>query len=374
MLLCNGVIQEVGISRRVENLKQARNAKEIDVAGKVVMPAFVDPDAVLVYPPPAGKRAPDPAREARLCQVSKHRLSQTGAASAADWVRAGVLSVGAHTGFAVDLRDTLRVLRIHQTLQGKPLRIRSIYSPVMQADGEAAMAALLETLTTKALPAILKRKLAAILEFSLPGPGGRTDDVRHAAIAAAAAGYSIRVRINGMPEQELLELALAAASLSVIAPPVETVAGIRTMLQLGDLGCVHVLQATAAMREDWNSAGAVRRAAVRREIDEGVPIAIASGFRAGGVTSLNPQFLLHLAVERCGMTVQEAIVASTYNAACSLRMSHVTGSLEPGKAADLLVMDVTDYRDLVQRVGHNDVQMAIRAGHAVYRRGSLTAD
>ena len=74
------------------------------------------------------------------------------------------------------------------------------------------------------------------------------------------------------------------------------------------------------------------------------------------------------------MTVQEAIVASTYNAACSLRMSHVTGSLEPGKAADLLVMDVTDYRDLVQRVGHNDVQMAIRAGHAVYRRGSLTAD
>jgi imidazolonepropionase len=55
-------------------------------------------------------------------------------------------------------------------------------------------------------------------------------------------------------------------------------------------------------------------------------------------------------------------------------MSHLTGSLEPGKSADLLVMDVPDYHDLAQRVGHNDVYVAIRSGHTVYRRAPLTLD
>jgi imidazolonepropionase len=123
------------------------------------------------------------------------------------------------------------------------------------------------------------------------------------------------------------------------------------------------------MRDDWKSAGGVRR-----EIDEGMPVAIASAFRPGGITSLNPQFLLHLAVECFRMTAEEAIVGSTYNAACSLRMSHVTGSLEPGKFGDLLVMDVADYRDLIHRVGHNDVQLAMRAGNVVYKRSPLMLD
>ena len=55
-------------------------------------------------------------------------------------------------------------------------------------------------------------------------------------------------------------------------------------------------------------------------------------------------------------------------------MSHVTGSLEPGRAADLLIMDVPDYRELARRAGHNDVQLALRAGRVVYQRAGLNLD
>ncbi|MDQ1469200.1 MAG: imidazolonepropionase [Bryobacterales bacterium] len=379
LLLHNGIIQDAGSARRVENLKQARNAREVDVGGRVVMPAFVDPDAVLVYPRPSAKPYPagrsdaDISRETRLRLVSKHRLSSTAVASAADWVRSGVLSVGAHTGYASDLRDTLRILRIHQTLQSKPLRIRSVYAPAMRSDGDDVTAELVETLISRALPAIRKRKLAAVIELSpeaeISGNARHMDAIRQVAIAAAGANYNIRIRTNIVPEQETLELTLGANSVTLLAPPLYSGASVRLLVQLARLGCVHVLPVTSAIREDWKSPGGARR-----EIDEGMPVAIASGFRAGGVTSLNPQFLLHLAVERFGMTPEEAIVASTYNAACSLRMSHVTGSLEPGKSGDLLVMDVTDYRDLVHRVGHNDVQLAMRAGSVVYKRGPLMLD
>jgi imidazolonepropionase len=106
-------------------------------------------------------------------------------------------------------------------------------------------------------------------------------------------------------------------------------------------------------------------------IDAGGAVALASGFSTQGYGSFNPQFLLHLAASRFGMTVEEGICATTWNAACSLRMSHVTGSLEPGKSADLVVMDVPDYRELARRAGHNDVQVSMRGGQVVYRRGSV---
>ena len=39
LLIRNGVIQEVGPSRRIENLVSARNAREVDASGQIVMPA-----------------------------------------------------------------------------------------------------------------------------------------------------------------------------------------------------------------------------------------------------------------------------------------------------------------------------------------------
>ena len=113
---------------------------------------------------------------------------------------------------------------------------------------------------------------------------------------------------------------------------------------------------------------------VRAAIDEGCAIAFGTSYGAENGFRFNPQYLLHVACERFGLSCEEAIVATTFNAACALRMSHVTGSLEPGKPADLVMMDVPDYRELVRRVGHSDVQLVMRAGQIVYRRAPLILD
>ncbi len=47
VLIRDGLIAQVGSTRRIENLKEARNAAEIDVDGAVVMPGFVDADIQL---------------------------------------------------------------------------------------------------------------------------------------------------------------------------------------------------------------------------------------------------------------------------------------------------------------------------------------
>jgi imidazolonepropionase len=363
LLIHNGIIRQSGPSRRVENLARSRQAFEIDLGGRIVLPAFVDPDAVLVLPPRPARRWPDhrgiagqaPPREIALRVLSLRRLQIAAAAAASALVRLGTLSAGAHTGYAADLRDTVKVLRIHQALQGKPLRVRSVLSPPL------TNGALPENLAEKWLPAIRQRKLSAMLELA---GELNLDQIRPLATVAAALGYSTRLRAKGPPDAHLLEFAAEAGTVSIIAP-----AGYECPRQLADMGCVHVIPVSEAVREDLNL-----RAYVRQAVDAGTPIALSSGHSTNRSEAFNPQFLLHLACAGLGLTCEEAIVAATYNAACALRMSHVTGSLEPGKSADLAVMDVPDYRELTRRAGHNDVELVIRAGLPVYRRASLIPD
>ena len=66
VLVRNGVLVEVGPSRRVENLAAARRATEINAAGRVVMPGFVDSHTHLAFPP-AGVNAQDEEAPTRAC-------------------------------------------------------------------------------------------------------------------------------------------------------------------------------------------------------------------------------------------------------------------------------------------------------------------
>ncbi len=373
ILIRDGVIVDVGTSRRVENLVPARGAREFDASGKVVMPAFVDPDIAIASPGDGGN-AVDDAIEPDIRLMSRRRLETQAMATVADLVRYGILTVGAHTLHAPDLKNTLKLLRLHQALRSKPLRIRSVFAPPCDA-GKAADQRAPETSVLRALeagnhrqrvretwmPSIFRKKLASLMEITVAT--GRIEEARVMAAAAAAAGFNIRFRVSGPTNGDALELAHSAGAVALIcpAPPFSDAA-----LALADAGCVNIVLGTRLLAGDCISK--------RSAIDDGINIALASGYRRDCTASLNPQFLLFMACHVLRMTAEEAIVASTYNAACSLRLSHVTGSLAPGKAADICVMDVDDYHELARRAGHHDVSLVMRAGKVVYRRQSLTLD
>src|SRR4029077_4375358 len=52
VLIIDGIIREVGPSRRIENLAVARLAEEINANGRVILPGFVDSHTHLVGGPP----------------------------------------------------------------------------------------------------------------------------------------------------------------------------------------------------------------------------------------------------------------------------------------------------------------------------------
>jgi imidazolonepropionase len=84
----------------------------------------------------------------------------------------------------------------------------------------------------------------------------------------------------------------------------------------------------------------------RALIEAGVPIALGTNFNPHHTPTLNMQTSVEMACWRFGLTTEEAICAATFNSACALGCAARVGSLQPGKSADLILLNANDYRDL----------------------------
>jgi imidazolonepropionase len=97
-------------------------------------------------------------------------------------------------------------------------------------------------------------------------------------------------------------------------------------------------------------------------------LAIATDLNPGTAWCESMQFVIALACRHLGLTPAQAIAASTINAAAAVARSSVIGSLEPGKQADLLLLEPADYRHLGYRFGTNLVSAVMKSGRWVMSR------
>jgi len=109
----------------------------------------------------------------------------------------------------------------------------------------------------------------------------------------------------------------------------------------------------------------------RALIDAGVPVALASNFNPLDTPTLNMQAVVALASKDLGMTVAEAISAATINGAHVAGCAAHAGSLELGKSADLVILNISDYRDLAHHFGTNLVQLTMKRGKFIYQEGKV---
>ena len=103
----------------------------------------------------------------------------------------------------------------------------------------------------------------------------------------------------------------------------------------------------------------------RAILEAGGLLALATDLNPGTAWGGDMQFAIALACRYMRLTPAQAIVASTLNAAAAINRADTIGSLEPGKQADLLILNVSDYRHLGYRFATNLVQMVIKRGEVI---------
>jgi imidazolonepropionase len=107
-----------------------------------------------------------------------------------------------------------------------------------------------------------------------------------------------------------------------------------------------------------------RFAPARMLVDEGVAVALGTDVNPGGGFTPSMPFVMALACFGMGLTLEEALIASTINAACSVKRENRVGSLEPGKQMDAVVINGSAIELL--RPGAAAIRTVIKRGRVVH--------
>jgi imidazolonepropionase len=370
VLIVDGLIREVGPSRRVENLALARSAEEIDASASVVMPGFVDSGAHLVSGP--ARVADSETRTANatyemarsIRDLSGHTLESIALGVLEEAVRHGVTALETKSGLGLTDAGEIKVLRVHSALQKLPVTVVSTFLCSRPAPGyEDRAEEYLGWICSHLLPLVKRRKLAEFADIQCGEASFGPEQALRYLTAARQLGFGLKLHADPRASAETIRLAVAfeAASVDGIVDLEDREARV-----LARSESIATLSPGAAFH-----LGLDRYPPARMLIDNGAAVALATGYNPASSPSQSLPMMIALACRSMHMTPAEAITAATLNGAHAIRRASSIGSIEIGKSADLLLLSVPDYRAIPYHFGVNPVELVIKGGEVLVKRSEV---
>ncbi|MCK5672847.1 MAG: imidazolonepropionase [Spirochaetales bacterium] len=103
----------------------------------------------------------------------------------------------------------------------------------------------------------------------------------------------------------------------------------------------------------------------KRFVKRGIPVALATDFNPGSCPSYSMQMMITLGVFSCGMSIGDAILGATINAAKAINMDDTVGSFISGKKADIIILDIEKPEEIPYYFGTNLVRKTIKNGRVI---------
>jgi imidazolonepropionase len=354
--------------------------KIVDAAGGCVLPGLVDPHTHIPFAGwreaeferrIAGESYADIARAGGGILATVRATREASREGLASLVRDrldrmllhGTTTVEAKSGYGLTLEDEMKQLDALADAGDHPVDIvpTLLGAHVVPLEYRDRRADYVDLVKEKMVPTAARGGRAEYCDVFVEEGAFTVDEARAIFTAARKGGLGARVHAEQFTPSGGAMLAVEVGAASV--DHLERIDS-RCAEALARAGVVGVLLPGASL-----FAGGGQGAPGRLLIDSGVPIAIASDFNPGTCPCESVAAMIPLACLLCGLSPDEAIVAATINAAASLGRSDQTGSLEPGKRADIAIFSLTDRRQLAYRFGTNHCTDVVKNGRPVVRRG-----
>ena len=385
-----GIVKDGAVAIKGERIAAAGPTKEvlnklqkgfevIEARGKLVTPGLIDPHVHLVF---AGSREEEleqmAVRGIPYLEIKARKggmpttLKKTGEATSEELLKLttqildtmlihGTTTIEAKSGYEMTFQGEIRQLEVINKLnKTHPIElIPTFLAQGIPPEYEDRVDELTDRIVAKWIPEIAKRKLAEYCDVFCEKGYFNVDQSRR--ILETGKKHSMRLRIHadwlvhsggaGLGA----ELGVVSAD-HLIFTPMEDIAA------LVDRGTIGIFLPTTP----FCYLGVYAKA--REIIKRGLPVALGTDLSAANMCE-SMQMMMTIAVLQMKMTTEEALVASTINAAHSIGRAHEVGSLEEGKKADIVIFDAPNHKYFPYHYGVNLAEKVFKKGKLVAENG-----
>lgn len=359
-----------------------KKATTMDASGKVVMPGLVDCHTHLVH---GGTREEEfnmrlngstymeimnagggiHATTKRTRETSFDDLYEKTRKHLDIFLKHGVTTVEAKSGYGLDWETEKKQLEVAKKLQAT--HDMDVISTFMGAhavprDYKGREDEFVDVLIHEMLPKVAELELAEFNDVFCEKGVFTPEQSERILEAGKDLGLTPKIHADEIEPYKGAELAAEVGAISAEHLLVASDEGIQKMAEAGTIAVL--LPGTAFFLRAPFARG-------RLMIDEGVPVAISTDFNPGSSPTMSLPFIMNLACMHMGMTLEEVLTATTINAAYAVNRGEQIGSLEVDKKADVIILDVANYKQLQYFYGMNHTNTVIKNGQVVVQNGIL---
>ena len=320
----------------------------IDAAGKMVFPSFVDSHTHLVY---AGSREieyidkikglsyEEIARRGggilnsakRLQEASEEELYQSAKLRIEEIIRQGTGAVEIKSGYGLNTDAELKMLRVIRRLkETMPVQIKATFlgAHAVPAEYKGRQSEYVDLVINEMIPAVAAEGLADYIDVFCDKGFFTVEDTDRMLMAGVKYGLRPKIHANELDYSGGVQVGVKYNALSV--DHLEYVGDEEIEALLGSETMPTILPGAAFFL-------GLEYSPVRKMMDAGLPVAIASDFNPGSSPSGNMKFMMSLACINYKMLPEEAINATTINTAYAMGLSEELGSIAVGKRANVFI-------------------------------------
>lgn len=354
--------------------KKSRWHKMIDASGKMVFPCWCDSHTHLVFPASReieyidkirgisyeeiarrgggilnSARKIHKATEKQLYQQSMDRLGEI--------ISFGTGAVEIKSGYGLTAESEIKMLRVIKRMkESSPVTIISTFlgAHAIPIEYKADPGAYVDLVINEMIPLVAAEELADYIDVFCDRGFFSVEDTDRILNAGMKYGLRPKIHANELGLTGGVQVGVKYNALSV-----------DHLEHLGDEE-IEVLKNSETMPTVLPGASfflGIPYAPVRKMIDSGLPVAMASDFNPGSSPSGNMQFILSLGCIKYKMLPEEAINAITINGAYAMGLENELGSIAVGKKANLFITkEIPTIQYMPYAFGSNKIETVILNG------------
>lgn len=369
ILVENGKILQI-----IEGNETVGNVKKIDAENMVVMPAFVDPHTHIPF---AGTRENEfnlriqgktymeiasmggginstvettrNATEDEIFTQSKENMQRM--------IEHGVGTFEIKSGYGLDTETELKQLKVIERLKNEfPVDVKATFLGAHEVPREYKnnKEKYIDIVINEMLPAVKKQGIADYCDIFTETGVFNIEESRKILLKAKEMGFKIRMHADELTPLGGAELASEMGALSADHLVHISDKGIEKMVEANTV-FVMLPGTTFFLMSD-------KYAPAKKIIEKGGIVALSTDFNPGSSHTHSMPLVVTIACLKMGLTIEQAICASTLNGAFSLELSDKTGSIHEGKQADFIFLDAPNYEFLVYNFGVNRIKKIMKKG------------